>query len=196
MPLYVECNGLTDSEKQIRHELIYLFNSCLKFLFNQKPHFKEYAYNSCRQTAIFSAAYLMNVLPGSYAVYEGNFSDVLHGEKVDYVHAFVIRSYQSKKFLIDVSRTQRKLLFQPVDKIDYPNVEGYENIKLLSYNMLDFMELLSSTEREFLTEKRPMDVFCETLTLMNKLRAKTKHEQLVFAAKVYDETTEIGGEFL
>lgn len=196
MALFIECDELTEHEKQVRHELIYLLNPCLKFIFNQRPAFREYAYNSCRQTAIFSAVYLQNALPAMCTVYEGTFSDIINGRKVDYEHAFVIASFKKRELLVDISRTQRKLLFCITKGVRYPKVKGYEDAELLSYKKLDFHELFASRQPEFLTGKIPADVMYEALTLLENLKKKPKSEQIVFASKIYDEMTEIGGEFL
>lgn len=195
MALFIECDGLSDKEKEIRHNLIYLFNPCLKFIFNQKPQFKEYAYNSCRQTAVFSAIFLMNALPAQCTVFEASFSDILHGQKVTYNHAFVIAEDKDNKLLVDVSRTERKLLFQPTEGIIYPKVEGYMHMNLISYKELDLHGMFLTEEPEFLTGDKPVDVMEKAIALYDNLRLKSKMEQLSFASKIYDQTTNIGGEF-
>lgn len=195
--LFIDCDKLTPDEKKFRHELIYLFNPCLKFLFNQHQAFREYAYNSCRQTAIFSAEFLKWVgMPGRFDVYEGNFTDVIYGQKTKYVHAFVIAVTAGRKLLIDVSRTQRKLLFEPVDKIEYPKHEGYENLKLIDYQKMDIEPLINTDIPEFITGKLPAEVMQEALILYNELKSKEKSAQIVFASNVYNQTTEIGDEFI
>lgn len=196
MALFIECDELTEKEKEVRHNLIYLFNPCLKFIFNKRPQFKEYAYNSCRQTAIFSAAFLINALSARCTVYEASFSDVLHGKKVDYVHAFVIAEDGKNRILVDVSRTERLLLFHSIEGLLYPKVEGYMDLRMKSYEKLDFYNLFLTDEPEFLTGQRPVDVMEQALALYDNLKNKTRIEQLTFAAKIYDETTKIGGEFL
>lgn len=195
MALFVECEGLSDKELEVRHNLIYLFNPCLKFIFNQRPEFRQYAYNSCRQTAIFSAAFLMNALPAKCTVYEGKFSDVIHGEKVTYDHAFTIAEDGENRLLIDVSRTQRKLLFQPLEGFIYPKVEGYMDLELLEYKELDFYNLLLTEAPEYLSGKKPVETMEWAVKLYNNLKNKPKSEQIVFASDIYNKTTEIGGEF-
>lgn len=200
MALYVECGGLTDEEKKARNELIYIFNPCLKFLFDQYPQFKQYAYNSCRQTAIFSTAFLSEIMAGySFQLYEGNFSDILHGQKVEYAHAFAIGQNGTRRILVDVSRTERKLLFHLLPDngiVAYPKVEGYMFLTMSSFGKQDWRELLMSKMPEFLTGMRPIEVCVKATELACNLKAKTKGEQLTFAEKIYNKTTKIGDEFL
>lgn len=195
--LYIECEHLTKEEQDIRHELIYLFNPCLKHLFNQRSEFKEFAYNSCRQTAIFGSVFLLQQLPGyKVSAFEGNFTDVIYNKPVDYKHAFTVIEKAGKKILVDISRTQRQLLFHMIQDLVYPRLKGYEDCKLIEYEELDFCSLLLNQEEEFLTKMLPSEVMIKAWDKYKALKKKPKSEQLNFACNIYNETTGIGDEFL
>ena len=197
MALYIECEHLTEEEKKARHELIYLFNPCLKAIFDKSPKFQAYAYNSCRQTAIFSSIFLLKVLKDYHIdTYEGNFSDVIQGNKTEYEHAFAIVYNGKRKLLVDVSRTERQLLFKTTVNIVYPKVNGYEEIKLLDYKKFDFFSMFLMEEPEYITGMRPVEVYQEAEEMYNWLKTKSKSEQINFAYKIYSKTTKIGGEFV
>lgn len=197
MALYMECEYLTEEEKKARHELIYLFNPCLKAIFDKSPKFQAYAYNSCRQTAVFSSVFLLKALKGYHIdTYEGNFSDVIQGQKTEYEHAFAIAYNDKRKLLIDVSRTERQLLFKTTVNIVYPNIGGYKNCKLLSYDKFDFYSMFLIQEPEYITGLKPAEAYQEAEEMYNWLKAKPKSEQINFAHKIYSKTTKIGGEFV
>lgn len=200
MALYIECEHLTDKEKQVRHDLIYLFNPCLKTIFNRSPKFMAYGYNSCRQTAVFSSVFLLEAFKKErYRIesFEGTFSDIISGQETEYEHAFSIATKEDRKLLIDVSRTERQLLFKTTHDIIYPTFfKGYENCKLLHYEKFDFTDRLLIDEPEYITGKKPIEVYIEAKEMYNWIKSKPKSEQLKFASQVYNNMTKIGGEFV
>lgn len=199
--VYVADDTLTIRELAVREELIYFFNPALKFLFMQfgMNKFRQYGFNSCRQTAIFSAAYLRMIMPEyRYVVYEGKFVDKEVSKDVEYEHAFVVgfpknKATSKRLLLIDISRTSRRLLFVHRSANDlYPSdIAGYRNTKLLSIKPIDDEELLMQEEPEFLTGLPPYDLFkivCNTVEYLKTL-SPAKHKR--FYTQIYSTVTNI-----
>lgn len=148
----------------MRTFMVYDFNVSLKLLFNvlNPLEFRKYCYNCCRQTAIFGAAILTEKYPEyEYSIYEGTFDDKLKGNPVHYEHAFIIAKERNsqRKLLIDLSRNQEPLVFQPVTNGSYlyPNINGYENMTLVSSEKLDLNTLLNDEVTEYLSSLKPRD---------------------------------------
>ena len=148
--------SLTDQEQIAKDVLIYLFNPCLKYVFakKNKEAFKQYAFNTCRQTAVLGAYFLHKLLPGyTVRVFEAYCKDVLCGNKVDYIHAFTVAtSPAGENILLDISRTVKRLLFHKFNDWDsiYPSVDEYSTMKIISMREIDW-ELALAEENEYFT---------------------------------------------
>ena len=194
MVLYETQNDLplTEEEIKARDIMVNLFIPVLKFILSDINYdeFKRWGFNSCRQTAILGAVYLKSLLP-SYTIkgYEGVFEE----DNEEYEHGFIIASKDSRKLIIDLSRTHKRLLFRVIkdDENLYPHEEEYSICKYKSkqeYNLTDLFYKTNSAE--YITGKNPRELFLYITSLVNFLKNnKTKEEQNKFANMIYTNFT-------
>lgn len=138
------------------------------FLFyNHREVFLKWQWNSCRQTALFVAWYLTNIVfkgKRDVALYEANFTDPYLG---DAVHAFCwVKPSEEDKYglLIDVSRVSYPVLVERMTEIRDPstllsNRMGYE-IKMTDLVEIGWESLLDTPE--YFTHV-PYRDFCEMI---------------------------------
>ena len=199
--LYVNDPSLTKQECDVRDEMVYLFNPALKFSFMQlgMSRFKQYGFNSCRQTAILGATYLRKIMPSyTHQAYEGDFVDYDSMGPVPYAHAFIISSQGNRHILIDISRTSRKLLFQRVQpkEIYSTKIEGCENTMLYNIRPIDVDAGINMKDPEYLTNLRPLELFDMVCAMIERLKQYPKEERERFWKSIYSQVTylNIGGE--
>lgn len=186
---------LTKQEEKARDIMVHLFNPVLKFILlnSSKGEFEKYGFNSCRQTAIFGAAYLRKLLPEyDFRVYEGQFVEEENEILTPYVHAFIIAtSPDSRRLIIDISRTTKKLLFTEVYPNIYPSFGDYENVFKLWEKEIDLDEMLNMEEQEYLTGFKPKDLMEMIEALIEDVEALPKEKQLQFCDIIYSRTTQL-----
>lgn len=194
MEYVINNDNLLVNEKEVRDEIINLFNPVLKFILAKTGYdrFKKYGFNSCRQTAIMVASYLNIIMPDyKHEVFEGNFVDIEPDKsKLEYIHAYVISSKNDRRILIDVSRVHRKLLFHLItDEKIYPFIDGYKNTTLLSSKNMNLYEAMNIVKYEYISKMNPKDLFNQILLLTNILKTKSKKEQVEFRDWIYSSFT-------
>ena len=193
--LYLKSN-LTEQEEKVRDIMLFKFNPALKFIFlDINPmEFKRYGFNSCRQTAILGAGYLRKVLPEyTFNIYEGEFIDTEEdGRKIPYIHAFIIAEKDNRKLLIDISRTEKPMLFIEISDDDiYPKDNGYDKVKLVSKTQLDLNEMLNPSIVEYYTSKTPQELLRTIEEIINVLNELPKYKQEEFSDMIYTLCTEL-----
>lgn len=152
---------LTQEELSARDIMVNAFNPVLKFFLSQSnpEEWVRYGCNSCRQTAIFGAVYLQELLP-NYEVtpYEGVFSELINGKFEEYVHGFIMASKGKRHLVIDISRTSKKLLFNVVQDIryPYPQTDDYKFVRYQYSYPIDLrVNFYQSEFGEYFTGMRP-----------------------------------------
>lgn len=186
---------LTDKERAVRDEMIYIFNPVLKFILaSSKPQeFKRYGYNSCRQTAIFATALMKELLPEyTFRTFEGQFIELIDGRPTPYIHAFTIATHGDRSLLIDISRVSKRLLFTPITSPAlYPRTEDWSGVVFLTKEEFDLQKQLFTVEVEYFTNRQPMKVLHLIKALMADLKNKPEEERMRFCDKIYEQYTEI-----
>lgn len=188
-------SNLTKREEEARDIMVYLFNPVLKFILlnSSKGEFEKYGFNSCRQTAIFGAAYLRKLLPEyDFRVYEGQFLEQECEVLTPYIHAFIIAiSPDNRRLIIDISRTTKRLLFTKIYPNTYPNFGEYENVFKVWEKEINLDEMLNMEDREYLTGFRPKDLMSMIETLIEDIKVLPKEKQLQFCDIIYSNTTQL-----
>lgn len=127
--------------------------------------YQQWGGNACRQTAIFGANLLKDLLPEyDWVVWDGNFSDMLKGKRVKYNHAWIygIHKTEKKGLLVDLSRNHHERLFLPTKSNKYPKDNPtYKNMKLINKTKLDYQKEM--LDIEYYTSKRGTEVFDQIL---------------------------------
>ncbi|MCZ4246874.1 hypothetical protein BXO87_01865 [Bacillus sp. GZB] len=130
--------------------------------------YRQWGGNACRQTAIFGAAILRHLLPEyKWTVWDGDFSDIVKGRKVEYNHAWIhgVNKKERKGLLVDLSRLYHERLFLPVTQNKYPKKHpSYENMRLIRKKQMDIEECLN--EIEYYTEKEGRELLTTIVTEM------------------------------
>jgi hypothetical protein len=138
-----------------------------RFMFNQftpalhdllqsaDPHkYRQWGGNMCRQSAIFGAKILEEILPEyEWEVWDGMFSDQFRGEFVKYNHAWIYgkNKEKGKGLLVDLSRRHHERLFIETTQNKYPkNTPDYRHMKLISKEKLDYNHMIER-EQEYYT---------------------------------------------
>lgn len=192
--LYFDDN-LTEKEREVRDEMIYLFNPVLKFILSsaQPEEFKRYGYNSCRQTAIFGTAIMKELLPEyNFRLYEGQFLELVDSVPTPYIHAFTVATHQDRTLLIDISRVSKRLLFTSVTSPSlYPQTEDWKNVALIAKKELNLRELLMDAGAEYFTRMPHMAVLFSIKGLMKDLKTRPEFERMKFCDKMYNQYTEL-----
>ena len=172
-------NKLTAQELRARDIMVNAFNPVLKFFLSQANPvvWKQYGYNSCRQTAILGAVYLKDLLP-DYAIvpYEGEFIENDNGRILKYAHCFIIASKADRHLIIDISRTSKKLLFNVITdlKNPYPKTGDYQNSTHLYSAPVDMgVHFYQCDFNEFITGEPPQKLFAMIKTTIDSLDAVT-----------------------
>ncbi len=141
MRLIFPSDKLNPEEEKVRDIMIYSFNPALKFIFLQegRKRFSEFAFNSCRQTAIFGANYLTRLLPAyTFTAYEGDFVETMEGVVVPYKHAFIVGKKGKRLLLVDLARTIKPLVFTIISKMgEFPDYDEYKDMALIKYTKLN-----------------------------------------------------------
>lgn len=186
--------SLTDKEKEVRDIMLYTFNPALKTVLNIYNHdeFLKFGYNSCRQTAIFGAYFLKTLLPDyEIRAWEGDFVEPVNGVATPYVHAFIIAKKDNRRLLIDLSRTTKRLLFHPLFGNIYPDSFDYKDVAYISKERLDYVSLVETDEKEYLTGLKPLTLLSLISSLMTDIANKPSEEQKVFWESIYKQFTQI-----
>ena len=187
-------NQLTKQEEKARDKMVYLFNPVLKYILaHSKPEeFAKYGFNSCRQTAILGAAYLIKLLPDYNVVsYEGLFVENLPSGIEQYIHAFILASKGNRCLLIDLSRTTKRLMFSEVLSSLYPSVEEYKDMILINKNIINLHDMIYTDEPEYFTGKNPIDLLSIIDVLINDLEQKEQVERDAFCDTIYGLFTKL-----
>lgn len=199
MKLFVDDNELTNKEKEVRDWLIYSFNPSLKFCLYTfgKENFIKYGYNSCRQTAIFTAFILDLNLPSKdykVKVFEGTFDD--RDKSQSYKHAFTILYDKNKnrKILVDLSRTEKLLSFNTFTDISYPypKHKSFQNMKFIYAEELNWKKLIyDESISEFVTGMNPLRLINIILSHTESIKNTKGLQQKDFAEAMYKQFTQI-----
>lgn len=189
-------DDLAENEKEVRDFMINIFNPALKYVLFSKnmTEAKKYGFNTCRQTAVFATVILRNMLPDyNFKAYEGDFEEWVNGKMEPYVHAFSLGEHNGKVYLVDLSRTSKRLLFTPVFSNLYPNTEDYKNMVYYDKNEIDMEFAMSDAQKEYLTGLYPSQVLNEVKALMTKLMRLSNDALYEFVNNIYDSFTYIAG---
>lgn len=196
---------MTGEEIALRQALLYYFNPCLKFLFNYygAERFAQYGFNSCRQTAILGAAFCQLTLPDAkLECFEGDFKDEVHGQPVEYTHAYCRMIHDSHDILIDLSRTEKHLLYtQTTSGFVYPrntNCLDYYHAELKEIREMNWRQMLMMEEPEWITLKKPIVLFQEVCQLVSEMKEWDYGVKLDFIRSIYSRFTKLtfeSGEF-
>ena len=187
-------SDLTPQEEQARDIMVHLFNPVLKFIFLNQNYvtFKQYGFNSCRQTAILGAGYLRKLLPDyNIRVCEGQFVERIDEKFTPYIHAFILASKNERTLIIDLSRTEKRLLFAPAWPGIYPTTDDYQDMILVNFVPIDLDEMLNTNEPEFISGYIPRQLMEAIEDLIAELKELPKKQQLEFCDKIYSETTRL-----
>jgi hypothetical protein len=146
---------LTEKEEQVKDYMINKFVPTLHSIFKEKnpSEYKKWGGNACRQTAIYSAHALTELLPEyNWKVYDGIFKDKFQGRDVKYNHAwdYGVNKENNKKLFVDLGRIHTEPIFMDTNKNRYPSNEEYKDLRLLNQEMLDWKYLLDN-EIEYYT---------------------------------------------
>ena len=200
-----ERDMLSQEEIEARDELFMQFNPLLKVALasGNLTEFTSFAFNSCRQSAVFSAKFLKERLPDyTVKVYEGKFNDFLGQQPVEYIHYYTVIEHDDRKILVDMSRTTRKLLFHVINSDDilhyYPEDYGYEQMTEVWAKEQDWNEMFESEGGEYFTKIRPRNLYRRILDSAESLMTVTESRRETFAGDVYGMFTGItsGSEWL
>lgn len=161
---YVECGNLTPFERNLR-ELCFLFiNPVIKNFIAHCNYdaFKNYGFNSCRQTAVFTNFILQEILD-HHQIFNKN-CELIRNDALecymqdgnfleDYIHCINVLEYKFKddletirRITIDMSRTICPLLFYVDEYLDceftrpdiyYPSVSPYNNVYIASSKVIN-----------------------------------------------------------
>ena len=192
--MFYYSNILTLEETKARDIMVYSFVPVLKMLLNQfnPKEFYQYGYNSCRQTAILGGYFLRSLLPDyTISVYEGQFTEPINGVVTPYIHAFIIAQKDKRSLIIDLSRTTKHLLFHPVFNRIYPETFDYNNVVYISKERLDYVSLVETEEKEYLTGLKPLTLLSLISSLMTDIANKPLEEQKAFWESIYKQFTQI-----
>ena len=189
-------NQLTKEEETARDIMVNLFNPVLKLLLctYNSSKWRQYSFNSCRQTAIFGAVYLKKLLPDYDIVpYEGEFVEYYDDENTEnYSHCFIIASKNNRTLLIDLSRTTKRLIFHRVIDSLYPTTKEYSQMALISREVIDLDKMYyNSTMREYFTQCKPIEVMDKIEKYMSNLSKQSKDIQINFRNHIYHSFTNI-----
>lgn len=119
---------------------------------NEKEY-EKWGGNCCRQSAIFGAVVLNEILPEyAWTVWDGNMDDIVGGKPVNYNHAWILGKHEGRRLLVDLSRQYRERLFIEVKVNGYPKDHPeYVNMVIKSREQLDWKKAFDE-EIEFYTQ--------------------------------------------
>lgn len=192
---------LSKNELLARDELLFGLNPVLKLALasGNYDEFERFQFNSCRQTAVFTAKFLYDFLPNyTVRVYEGKFHDFICQHPVEYIHYFGTIETESRYILVDMSRTTRKLLFYPIvdEERLYPFDYGYEQMEIEWLKEINWEEMFYDTGGEYFTGMQPVDLYDYLLDCKSSLD-KNKKRRMEFANDIYRKFTYIiGGDWI
>lgn len=205
MIYYTQSKGaMTWDETGLRTKLIYKFNPCLKYLMGKygMNKFMQYGFNSCRQTAVLGAAFAKLELPDAEVnVYEADFKDIVNGSPVEYTHAyFRVRIPPDKllpkrDWLVDISRTERPLLFtETVPGTIYPHtgtMPEYMHAKIVDIRHLPLDDMIHMSEPEYVTNMWPIDLLTEVCQTVFEMSTQSQEWQKDFVEFIYSRFTKL-----
>lgn len=195
MIVYDGPDGLNEKEKYARDVMVDIFNPALKTMFAQAniEEFTRYGFNSCIQTGIFAGFVLKNALLTDYEVcaYKGQFIDVIDGKFTDYMHCFNTASKDGKTILIDLSRTEKPLMFHEIKVFNYPKDGKYSQMTLLSKEQISIDDHIAMDGGEFYTSLPPTDVIAVLTIRMAQLMSMSAEEREKFKMDAYKQYTHL-----
>ena len=195
MRLIFTNGNLTPEEIVARDTMVYLFNPVLKFLFltENRSEFIRFGYNSCRQTAIFGAAYLDKLLPDyTFSVYEGSFLEPVNGQIEPYAHAYIVGATKDRYLLIDLSRTSKPLIFADVSDLNfYPRFDAYKDVHKLGHSRINLYSALHMEEPEYYTGMKPSEILQVIDNMIQDIKQLPVQKQKDFCDMIYTETTSL-----
>lgn len=128
-----------------------IFKPSLKqVLFLANPtEFERWQGNHCRQSALIGA-YVLNRLAPQYkwAVWDGEFDDIIYGKPYRYRHAWIYGESLNgdKDIFVDLSRQHHQCLFVEVTENKYPDGYGYDDMKELKREQIDWQNFIAQPE--------------------------------------------------
>lgn len=151
---------LSKREEQIKYYMENCFVPALHkvvkgYSEESKRKYEMYNGNLCRQTAIFGATFLQNVLAPEYewTVWEGDFEDKYEGKDVRYQHAWIFgKSPNGERLLLDLSNQVKERLFIKVKVNGYPKQGEHKHMRELGRMKLNHNEMFAGTDVEYMTQ--------------------------------------------
>lgn len=139
------------------HELIKSRNS---------EEYEKWGGNCCRQSAIFGAVVLSEILPEyTWTVWDGVMDDVIRGKEVNYNHAWIFGKCDGKRLLVDLSRQYQERLFIEVKVNGYPKDHPeYANMVITSREQLDWKKAFDD-DLEYYTQLSGKDFYEELIKI-------------------------------
>ena len=130
--------------------------------------YNKWGGNCCRQSAIFGAYTLNEMLPDyEWVVWDGEMDDIVNGKNVSYNHAWIIGKGNGKRILVDLARSYRERLFIEVPSNGYPKDHPeYKDMVIKSRVKLDWRREIAN-EREYYTGLTG-DEFCKELVKVSQ----------------------------
>lgn len=195
MILYEGPDNLDKRESQARDIMVDIFNPVLKHMFAEAnlKEFTRYGFNSCIQTGVFAGFLLKTLFLPDYEVstYKGQFVDNMYGQIVEYMHCFNVASKYGRNILIDLSRTEKPLLFHKTGILEYPKTGRYSHMALISKEKIDIKEYVMMKEGEYYTSLQPTDVIAKLTEEMKELSNKPRAEREMFKTDMYRKYTHL-----
>lgn len=124
-----------------------------KLLQDKNPkEYEKWGGNCCRQSAIFGAYILNELLPEyEWTVWDGEMDDIVNGKEVSYNHAWILGKGNGKRLLVDLARSYRERLFIEVKSNGYPKDHPeYIHMVVKSRTKIDWESEIKN-EREYYT---------------------------------------------
>ena len=126
--------------------------------------------NACRQVAIIGSVFLEELLPDyKWEVWDGDFSDIIHGQPVEYNHAWLygINKKDNRNLLVDMSRNFHERLFIIVTENEYPSAHPeYKHMKLIRKKKLNVKQQLK--EKEYYTGLKGKKLYAAIKNQLNQ----------------------------
>ena len=124
--------------------------------------------------------------------YEGLFIEKLpNGNIEQYIHAFILASKNSRRLLIDLSRTTKRLMFSEVLSSLYPSIEDYKDMIFISSNSINLNDVIYNDEPEYFTKKSAVEILEMIDIFINILQRKEQTEKDTFCDTIYNLFTQL-----
>lgn len=197
MIVYDGPDNLNPKETYARDVMVDVFNPVLKSIFAEAnpEEFIKYGFNSCLQTGIFAGFILKNVLLPDYEIhaYKGQFVERINNELTPYMHCFNVASNpkDGRNILIDLSRTEKPLLFHQIRILEYPTDGRYKDMVLISKEEIDIDEHILMKGGEYYTGKFPAELVVALTMRMNAVMQEPFDKRMEFKMSAYRQFTHL-----